>query len=218
MIIQKPITATPKTPYESVLHFERGGKVKFYMRGAIAFPDLGMEGFALFAGQRLSDNKIFIFEQFRFWTIDQRLKPNGSMFQKEDGTFETGLIQFVADVESRYRSCSFYYGGQHPDLVRRYANELYRHKLLSRNFELIEVPFVNEVGDGLIIDKLKVDGFIGEVDSYLAHSAEQWSKLRTANVGENNDIQALRILLAGYENNPYYEIKQKEIHHGVFAV
>jgi len=206
MIIQKPIAAIPKTRYETVLHFERGERVKFYMRGAIAWPEGDQEGFAMMAGQRLSDKVIFIFEQFRWQTVSPWTTPTGQIQVREDGSYHVGLIQFVLDCNTRYKANSFFHGGQHIDIVQRYAIDLYRNPLLPRQIELIEVPYVKELGDDLIIEKLKMKGFIGQWESDLHRSVERWENMRAADVGNDNAVHALRALLCGFEHQPYVNL------------
>lgn len=206
MIIQKPITATiaKNDQYRTALHFERGQVVPFYIRGAIAWPEGPQEGFALLAGQRISDSKIFIFEQFRFWTIAHWLNPDGSLKTREDGSgHHLGLIQVIQDWEALYKCAAYFHGGQHIDVVRRHSLELYRHPLLPRRTGLIEVPYVKEVGDDLIREKGRTNRYMLERHSFLGQALEQWLGLQAAGVGDNNMIHCLRVILAGYEANPY---------------
>lgn len=211
MVIKKPITATrdPHNRYTTWLHFEGGSRLKFYMRGAIVWPEADQEGFALMAGLHLQDGIIYTFDQFKFWTIDHWLNPDGTIRERdpEDGEGHyLGLIQFIQDCEALYKCSSYFYGGQHIDVVKRHGNNLYRNELLTRRIELIEVPYVSEVGDDLIVEKIKLRRYKGESDSYLANAIKQWLRMRTADVGDNSMVHSLRVLLAGYEYAPWVKI------------
>lgn len=208
MIIQKPIAAipSPHNRYETVLHFERGERVKFYLRGAIAWPEGDDEGFAFMAGQRVQDKVIFIFDQFRWQTVSPWTTPGGEIRRREDGSYHVGLIQFVLDCNTVYKCNSFFFGGQHVDIVKRWSIDLYRHPMLPRQIELIEVPYVKEIGDDLIIEKLQTQGFFGQVDSPLARSTERWVNMRSADVGSDNAVHALRALLCGFEHQPFVSL------------
>lgn len=212
MIIRKPITATKDrhNRYATWLHFEGGQRLKFYMRGAIAWPEADREGFAMMAGLNIADGIILIFEQFRFWTIKHWLNPDGAVRQREDDPdqYHLGLIQFIQDNEALYKCASYFHGGQHVDVHTRHRRELYRQKMLTQHIELIEVPYVSEVGDDLILEKLQLRAYKGDHDSFLAKSIEQWIKIRAAGTGDNNQVHALRALLAGFEYLPWREMKR----------
>lgn len=214
MIIRKPITANidPNNHYSTWLHFDGGAKLKFYMRGAIAWPQADNEGFAMMAGVNLLENVIYIFEQFRFWTVEHWLDPDGRIRPRDDHDhtqgYHLGLIQFLQDCEAKYKCCSFFYGGQHIDVNRRHLMEVYRNKLLPNRVELIEVPYVSEVGDDLILEKFHTRKFRAENKSLLADAVEQWINLQAAGTGDNNIVHAFRALLAGFEHQPW--VKQHE--------
>jgi hypothetical protein len=209
MIVRRPITShiDKHNPYTTILHFERGENIKFYMRGAIGWPEGTQEGFAIMAGQDIASGTIIIFEQFKFWTISHWLEQDGSLRKRDDGPgYHTGLIQFMQDCESRYKCCSYFYGGQHIDVIKRHGREVYDHKMVPSRIELIEVPYVSEVGNDLIRSGIKLKKFRGQHDSPLAKSVEQWVGLQAAGTGDNNAIHALRCLLAGYEFQPWVKL------------
>jgi hypothetical protein len=207
MIIRKPITSDrdKSNRYSTNLHFEGGARAKFYMRGSIAWPEGSQEGFAMMAGQNIESGEIFIFEQFPFWTIDHWLNPDKTIRKRDDGEgYHLGLIQFVQDNQALYKSASYFSGGQHVDICRRFSIDLYRNNMLPReHIELISVPYVQEVGDNLIIEKLQLRKYKAQTDSRLANSVKQWMKLRAAGTGDDMAVHALRILLAGYEYIPW---------------
>ena len=209
MIIKKPITATinKDNQYSTYLHFERGERIQFYTRGAIAWPEGDREGFVLMAGQRIDTGIIYIFEQMWFWTIDHWLNPDGSVKQRPAGGFYLGLIQAILDWDALYKCCSYFHGGQHVDVVRRHSIELYRNQLLPRRIQIIDVPYVKEVGDDLIKERLQKRGFVGQIDSPLHKSVSQYTAMAAAGVGDNNAVHCLRALFSGYEHQPFKDIK-----------
>ena len=209
MIIRKPFTTTidRENHYTSLLHFEGGAVKKYYMRGSIAWPEGSNEGFALMAGYDLADDVIIIFEEFQFWTVSHWLNEDDTVRKREDGGYHLGLIQFIMDNKSRYKCCSYFWGGQHVDIWRRYGTEVYRHKMLPKDIELIEVPYVKEVGDSLILEKLKVRKFRGQADSKLNVAVKRFFNMQNVNIDRGSEIQALRALLAGFENQPWVDLK-----------
>jgi hypothetical protein len=173
------------------------------MRGAIGWPEGEREGFIMMAGQDVSTGIIYIFEQAWFWTIDHWLEPDGTIRQREGGGWHMGAVQFIKDWESLYKCASYFFGGQHVDVIRRHTTELYRNQMIPKNIELIEVPYVSEVGDDLIMEKGKTRKFIAGNGTPIHKSVEQWFALKTAGTGDNNAVHALRALLAGFEHQPY---------------
>jgi len=213
MIIVKPFTSNidPNNHYTTRLHFGNGVVKNFYMRGAIAWPEGKKEGFALMAGLDLIENVVIIFEQFRFWTISHWLKADGNIHEREDGPgYHLGLIQFITGNLSLYRCCSYFWGGQHVDIWNRYGKEVYGHSQTPRRIELIEVPYVKEIGENLLLEKLKTRKFKGESDSLLSQSTTQFVNMRAADATYDNATLALMVLLAGFEFQPWVKILEAE--------
>ncbi len=209
MIIKKPYTATidRQNHHSTYLHFEGGAVKKFFMRGSIAWPEGKNEGFALMAGHDLTDNIIVIFEEFWFWTISHWLKPDGTVHPRKDGGYHLGLIQFIVDNMSKYKCCSYFKGGQHIDIWNRHGREVYKTPMLPKEIELIEVPYVKEVGDDLILEKLKIQQFKAGTGSDLAKAVQQFYGMQNAKVDHGNAIMALRALLAGFEAMPWVDLE-----------
>lgn len=209
MIIQRPITAArdPNNRYRTVLHFERGENIPFYMRGAISWPELEQQGFVLMAGQNIETGIVYIFEQEWFWTVPIWTNPDGTLRKNDTGGYHLGLIQFIKDWEALYKCAAYFYGGQHPDLTRRYGIELYRNDLTPKNISLIEAPYVKEVGDDLVFEKMRSQKFMGQWESHLHKSLEKWKSLRSAGIGGNGAIHSLRALFAGLEAYPFVKME-----------
>lgn len=181
------------------------------MRGAIAWPEpMKSEGFALMAGLNLADQTILIFEQFRFWTITHWLNPDGTIRQRktDPGQYHTGLIQFIQDNEAKYKCSSYFWGGQHIDITTRPLKKLYRNPMLTRHIELIEVPYVSEVGDGLVLEKLQLRAFKADNKSFIHNAVEQWYAMRETGKSDNNIVHCLKCLLAGYEYLPWVSMEK----------
>lgn len=209
MIINKPFTCEIDTQnrYTTYLHFKNGVVKKFYMRGSIAWPEGKKEGFALMAGYDLAEEKVVIFEQFRFWTVGHWLNPGGTIKEREDGSgYYLGLIQFLSDNLTLYQCCSYFRGGQHVDFWNRFGKEVYQHPQASRRLEMIEVPYVSEVGPGLLLEKLQTEKFKGETDSPLEQSVYDFNGMQTTNTDYDNPTLALMTLLAGFDYAPWVKL------------
>lgn len=209
MIINKPFTSDidKNNPYTTHLHFTNGVVKKFYMRGAVAWPEGKKEGFALMAGLDLIEKIVIIFEQFRFWTVNHWFNADGTVHQRDDdpAQYHLGLTQFVSDNLSRYQSASYFYGGQHVDTHTRYGRELYQKA--TRRLELIEVPYVKEVGPNLLLEKINTEKFTMEAGSLLSRSVIQFGNMQAVdNADYDNAVLSLMTLLAGFEHQPWVEV------------
>jgi len=210
MPIKQPITSNkdPNDHRATWLHFEGGGKLKFYMRGSIAWPEGSQEGFATMAGIELLSGKIIVFDQFRFWTIEHMLNPDGTIKKREDGDgWQLGLIQFILDCVKKYSCCTFFHGGQQIDVARRHLIMVYKNAMLPRYAQFVEVPYVSEVGDDLIREKTKLRQYVVQERTPLAESIKQWINMQASGTGDSNAVHALRCLLAGLSFQPYVELK-----------
>lgn len=210
MIINKPFAShiDQNNQYTTHLHFANGAVKKFYMRGSVAWPDGMKEGFALMAGWDQIEKVVVIFEQFRFWTIPHWSNADGTIHKREDGQgYNLGLSQFIAESLSRYQCASYFYGGQHIDTHTRYGRELYG--VATRRLELIEVPYVKEVGPNLLLEKINTVKFTMEADSPLSKSVIQFVNTQAAGAEYDNATLALMTLLAGFEFQPWVD---NEIH------
>jgi len=211
MIIVKPFTSDKDSNnhYTTRLHFRNEVVKNFYMRGAVAWPEGKKEGFAIMAGMDLIEKVVIIFEQFRFWTIENWLKPDGTIQEREDGPgYHLGLIQFIMENLSLYRCCTYFWGGQHVDVWNRFGREIYTNQQTPKRIELIEVPYVKEIGPDLLLEKLKTRKFKGESDSWLEKSVTQFANMQAADTGYDNAALALMTLLSGMDFQPWVKVNE----------
>lgn len=208
MIIPTPISSQFRNDDNRIVRlFFEGGKFRdFYIRGAIAWPDGKNEGFAVLAGHTIDGSRqVWIFREFPFWTIENWTDEAGNIKLREDGkAYYLGLVQFISECFTKFKGHSWFWGGQHEDIKRRYALEVYRNPVTPRAFSLIEVPYVREVGDNLIADyfrrgQIKFDG-----NSMLNEL------FREAEIEDNNGRHVLRALFAGYEHLPWRDRGKRE--------
>jgi hypothetical protein len=208
MIIVQPYTCAidRDNRYTTNAHFENGVVRKFYFRGSIAWPEGKKEGFALLAGQDLVTKHTIIFKEYPFWTIDNWLRPDGNVHQRDDGSYYLGLMQFIQDNLALYKCASYFWGGQHIEYYQRFGKEVYMNPDASRRIELIEAPYVSEIGPEVLLSKLKTQQFKGQVDSMLAKSVETFIGMQNAKVEYDNPTLALMTLLVGFDYQPWVDI------------
>ena len=207
MIIQKPISYRPDpvNPRTTRLFFADHKAADFYMVGSIAWPEDKYPGFVLLSGQNLMDSekKIMIFEEQEFWTIDNWLSSDGNLkTMPGNHGYWYGLSHFLNITVSKYGCRSYFYGGQHMDINRRYMNQFYRSNITPRPIDLIEVPYVNEVGNDLISEYAKLEKVRWDDNSNLCRL------MHSIDYEENNGNRSFRCLLSGYETMPWIDIRR----------
>lgn len=205
MIIQKPISfkPNPNDPRSTRLFFRDQKAADFYMVGSVAWPDDIYPGFVLLSGQNLNDpeKKILLFEEQEFWTIDNWTNPDG-MLKDMPGKqgYWYGLTHFLNNMLARYGARTYFYGGQHPDINQRHLMQLYGSKITPRPIDMIEVPYVKEVGAGLVREYTRLKRFFGDSNSRLSEL------MKSVDVDKNNGDHAIRCLFAGYEYVPWVDL------------
>ena len=209
MIIVKPFAADkdPNNHYTTRLYFLNGVVKNFYLRGSIAWPEGKKEGFAIMSGLDLTEKVIIVFEQYRFWTIDHWYNDDGTIHERDDGKgWHLGLMQFIADNIAKYRCCSYYRGGQHVDVWNRYGKEVYTNEQCPKRLELIEIPFVPQIGPNLLLEKINTGKFRIESETWLANSVVQFVNTQAIDATYDNATLALMTLLAGFDYAPWVKL------------
>lgn len=201
MIILKPV-ATKYLNHRDLTEFYWEGKTsqEFFVRGAIAWPEGELEGFALFAAQFPHTKEIILLEEFPFWTVD--------VFQ-EGGVFkQAGLATFFGDVWSKYH-CNVFYAYQHPDVHQRYAIQVYENKGIHPKPEIVQVPMVERLGDNLFHEYGTMGKLYGDHRMEMATVMKKHFAMGESPKKPHMAIHALRCLLAGLEYAGWIEPSQR---------
>ena len=207
MIILHPISHKPNR--ENVrttrLFFRDEKSANFYVNGAIAWPEGKYPGFVLLSGQNLDDpeRKIWIFSEQEFWTVDNWIDRDGNLKENRvEGRVLGhwyGIGHFVSQAYATCGCIRYFYGGQHPDVHKRHLERFYKSRMIPRVVEMIQVPYVKEVGDDLIKEYVGRKLFVADGNSRLAQL------MKTPEEDENNGKHVLKALFAGYEKNPWID-------------
>ena len=209
MIIQKPKTFKlhKGDPDRTTLFFEKWQAQSFYMRGAIAWPEEKKlmsqrdfhRGFCIIAGLNLKDNRVWLFEDLEFLTVDHYQHP-------ETGVWEFGLLNFLSTRGRGIYNCSHYWI-QQPDSVMSYFRRQFNEacpRAENSWYSLHNVGRskidVSEVGNFLVEDYVERDRLSGDMNSdlFLQLEAEKFDSESYTSAG-----WALKVLLAGFSKFPY---------------
>lgn len=211
MIIPKPIShrPDPDNPWTTRLFFREVGAADFYINGSIAWPEGKNPGFVLLSGMNLDDpeRKIWLWEEQEFWTIDNWIDGSGNLKERKENGQPVGHWYGIGHFVSRaYAMCGcvrYFYGGQHPDVNKRHLMGFYKSRMIPRAVQMVQVPYVKELGDDLISEYVGLKKFSADANSRLA------TLMRTPEEDENNGKHALKALFAGYEKNPWIDTRSK---------
>ena len=207
MLIPKPIShrPDPENHRTSRLFFKGQQAADFYMVGSIAWPEDKKPGFVLLSGQHLGhvEKKIWLFDEQEFWSIDNWLKPDGNLKDRKEGGYWYGISHFISDCWSKYGCRTFFYGGQHPDINQRYMIEFYKSKMVPRSIQLVEIPYVTEMGNDIVSEYVRHAKFEASKDTRL------FQLMQTPENDENNGKHALKVLFSGFEWVPWVDMSFK---------
>jgi hypothetical protein len=173
--LEKPVSALANAERRtSTLFFEEREPLEFYLRGGIAWPTIvdradssDFEGFAILGGLNLETNKIEIFEQRNFLTIDHVLEqdPHAKTTKIE----YHGLGPWFNECWNKYYASTFYYH-QDTELNKRYRIEVIRSKWIKQpkpNF--VEVPWLDDDEAQMTVWRyVRFNNLVIEKDSQLA--------------------------------------------------
>lgn len=192
------------TLYFDTVHGKCG--VDYYVMGSVSWPEGIRDGFALLAGVNQLDDRIQIFREFTFKTVDHWITPNGQLRQH-------GFISFLADAWKDFQCRSFFWF-QDDEVHRRYSLECYQCDRVVPKPEFIRVMYSSqEIGDNVIdeigrLQRLPLDAGIDDNGRYRSKLYEGLVQYRTMKDSEpkkpfvNEAVHALRCLLGGFIYNP----------------
>jgi len=195
--MKKPLKAKLNNFHHSVELFFENSIEEYSIRGAIVWPEsitqtMAVEGMAIIAGQNLQNLQITVFEQFPFFHVDLRIMAGGEMV--------AGLGPWFNEMLKQYGCRSYFWVGNKM-VHRRYRTEIMRAAMIEPKPLFIEIPFAQDKNEGntLILEKAREKKFLLENDSVIM------KQLRMDSPDPRNQygIQALRVLLAGYEKYPW---------------
>ena len=197
MVILKPVAVKKSVDKAcTVCYFEHCKPVLFHIRGAIAWPDGDLQGFAFIAGMEVEGHNkaVMAFDEFEFWTIDHLIDEDGKFIQ-------TGLCWFLNEMWSKYQVQS-YFVYQPLDLRKRWETRTYESEMIQPKPYLISIPEIDQVGDRLVSEYINVGRFHGDGDSVLRRHYEEYisnPSLKTPRMG----VHALKLMICGMEKDPY---------------
>lgn len=194
--MKKPLDKHKNEDDTSRLYFDHNEEyADYYMRGGICWPATDQPGFILLAGQDVHTQKVFIFEQREFLTVNNILHPEKNTIEHK------GVASFFNGCWNRYFARKYYWH-QSWELHKSHRLEVMRSKqTINPSPVLIEISWPDEKDvRGLIWKYQKLGRIAVQKDTKLAHAIME---------AKNSDrevlppVHALQCLLAGLERHPW---------------
>lgn len=189
----------------TVLTLDNGATEYAHVAGAIVWPQylsIGdvMPGAVVVGCHSIDDNILRVRDEMQF----NSLTPD-----MENGKIKDGLCYFLDRAKKLYNCTSFFWAGD-KDLHRRYRLQMSRNGLYSDfNTMFIRAPYADNQSEcNNLIMQYNADGLFQIVPDGEIH---RQLKMNSDNPVNQNFIQALRVLLAGFERLPWQAPYEMEI-------
>ena len=175
---------------------------EYYLRGGTCWPipirigaDHGASGFILMAGRNVVTNKIFVFEQKLFLTVDHILDSTG-------GIEIEGLSHWFNTLWANYFASSFYYH-QDESTHKTFLLQVLRSKMIMPKPSFVETAWQGDANMDALIWRLGNTGMLKfEKDSEL-HDALHLFEIQSNHKDTIPAIHALKCALVGLERYPW---------------
>jgi len=192
--MDKPRKATFNAKREtSTLYFKDfDDSREFYMRGGVCWPEGDSDGFALLGGQNVNGNRIHIFEECEFVTIDDIIQDGQIRYH--------GLSSWLNCCWSKYFG-RLYFWNQPQDLHDRFRLQVYRSSSVEPKPGFIEISLSGKDEARHIVNEyVKAGRLTLDKDSELA---KQLGFARLDEGAHLPTVEALGRLLAGLQRFPF---------------
>jgi hypothetical protein len=192
--MDKPKKATYNAKREtSTLYFrDFDDSREFYLRGAVTWPDGDSDGFALLGGQNVKGNRVHIFEELEFVTVNDIIQDGQIRYH--------GLASWLNRAWSKYFA-KLYFWEQPQDLHKRFSLQVYRSSSVEPKPGFIEISLSGKDEPRHIVNEyVKAGRLTLDKDSELA------KQLEFARLDEGAHlpaVEALGRLLAGLQRFPF---------------
>lgn len=177
----------------STLFFrDHDDSAEFFLRGGVYWPSADSNGFVVLAGQEVQTNKIWIFEQVEFQTIDDVIQEGKVQFH--------GVSHFFNKAWAKY-FCSLFFYAQPEATHKRFSLQIYRSQTIKPPPGFIEISLSGKDEARHIVNEYVKAGRLA-----LGKDSELAKQLEFARLDEGAHLPAVRALgrlLAGLQRYPF---------------
>ena len=203
--MEKPINALANIERRTTtLFFEEREPLEFYLRGGISWPQIvdrgdasDFEGFALLGGLNLETQKVEIFEQRPFLTVEHVLEQDP--YSKTKKIEYHGLGPWFNKCWNKYYAKTFYYH-QDTELNKRYLLEVLHSKWINPQPHFPKVPWLDDDEAQMTVWRyVRFKKLVIEKDTQLA---KELAMVKPGEKVVKPSIHALQCLLTSLDRFP----------------
>jgi hypothetical protein len=165
---------------------------EFYMRGGVYWPEGDSDGFALLGGQNVKSNRVHVFEEMEFATIDD-------IRNKDQSIKYHGLSSWLNRCWAKYFA-KLYFWNQPQAIHDRFRLQISRSRSVEPKPGFIEIDLGKDHERRLVADFVRTGRLVIGKDSELSR---QLDVARHDEKTELPAIKALGRLLAGLQRYPF---------------
>jgi len=177
----------------STLFFrDHDDSAEFFLRGGAYWPSADSNGFIVLAGQEVLTNKIWIFEEAEFQTVEDMIKEEKIQFH--------GVSHFFNKAWAKYFCDLFFYAQSEPT-HKRFSLQIYRSQTIKPppGFKEIDLSDKDEARH-IVFEHIRTGRLVLDKGSELAR------QLEASRLGEDAlfpGVEALGRALAGLARFPF---------------
>jgi hypothetical protein len=177
----------------STLFFrDHDDSAEFFLRGGVFWPSADSNGFVVLAGQEVLTNKIWIFEEAEFQTVEDIIQESQIRFH--------GVSHFFLKAWSKY-FCSLFFYAQSDATHKRFSLQIYRSQTIKPppGFKEIDLSGKDEARH-IVFEHIRTGRLVLNKESELAR------QLESAKLDEDTlfpAVEALGRALAGLARFPF---------------
>ena len=191
--MQKPRKSTYNAKRKtSTLYFKDfDDSREFYLRGGVCWPEGDSDGFALLGGQNVKGNRVHVFEEMEFATVDDIIQDGQIRYH--------GLSSWLNRCWSKYFA-RLYFRNQPQAIHDRFWLQIARSRSVEPKPGFIEIDLDKDHERPLVADFVRTERLVIGKDSELA---KQLEVVRHDDKAQLPAVRALGRLLAGLQRYPF---------------
>ncbi len=149
----------------SILFFrDHDDSAEFYLRGGVYWPTAESNGFVVLAGQEVKTNKIFVFDEAEFQTVDDIIQDGQIRFH--------GVSHFFNKAWSKY-FCRLFFWAQSDATHKRFSLQVFRGQTIKPSPGFLEVSLADkDEARHIVFEHIRTGRLVLDKDSELARQLE----------------------------------------------
>jgi hypothetical protein len=137
---------------------------EFFLRGGIYWPNADSNGFVVLAGQEVQTNKIWIFEEAEFQTVEDIIQEGQIRYH--------GVSHFFNKAWSRY-FCRLFFYAQSDATHKRFSLQVYRSQTIKPTPGFLEISLADkDEARHIVFEQIRTGRLVLDQESEVARQLE----------------------------------------------